>query len=187
MRGDFERRILSQPVELHWNGWRSTTHELQSAGWSISAEQNIERMTMQMAFRSPMGDAYGVSSQVPWEYMQDRQFGFGTIPLHADMRFGREVTFHTVGGFPAFDAIDAQPRMTSERRARLEDFAHFAAPLVRTRQLVVPEESVSDLMERILKLQQPDRTERLRESVREGSRIEMPKHKFHAQIMSFAA
>jgi hypothetical protein len=54
--------------------------------------------------------------------------------------------------------------------------------------VIIPEESVPDLLERILKLQQPARTERLKEEMRnpEGL-ITVPKQNFHAQIISLAA
>jgi hypothetical protein len=49
---------------------------------------------------------------------------------------------------------------------------------------------VSELMERILELQQPDRTERIRQQLRNPEGFDMrslPSQKFHAQILSFAA
>lgn len=185
---DFD--LLSRPLRLHWAGWTADTYSLQRAGWSISAEQNIQCMTMQLALRHPHEASYGISSRVPWEYMNDRRDSFAPLDLGADIRFGREVVFHQMGGLPDFRAVDALPQMVEHKRTRLEDFAHFHSPLVRTQEIVVPEESVEDLMARILKMQQPDRTARIRESLRnpEGYRMEtLPKQKFHAQILSFAA
>ncbi len=72
---------------------------------------------------------------------------------------------------------------------RLEDQVHFAAsPLVHNNPVMVPEESVAELMERILKLQQPDRTERYRQMIRSPQGYDatsLPQTEFHAQILSF--
>lgn len=189
MRFD-EQRVLSRPMELHWAGWRTTTYDLQRAGWSISAEQDIRCMTMGLALRSPHGDAYGISSRVPWEYMEDRQMGFGAIPLHAQLRFGRNIEMQHAGPMTtSYAAIDAIPQMVEYKRTKIEDFAHFApAPLVRNNPIVVPEESVAELMDRILKLQQPDRTARIQAALRNPEGFDarhLPEQKFHAQIISF--
>ncbi len=187
---DIEYQLMSRPVRLHWAGWETDTYRLQEHGWSISAEQDIASMTMMLALRHPHEAAYGISSRVPWEFMEERSFSTHPLDLGADFRFGRDVIVHHMGGLPNFSAIDALPQMMETRRTRLEDFAHFTTPLVRTQEIVVPEESVEDLMARILKLQQPDRTERIRQSLRnpEGYRLDtLPKQKFHAQILSFAA
>jgi hypothetical protein len=62
----------------------------------------------------------------------------------------------------SFNAIDATPSFTERRISRVEDLAHFAAPLVKTREIIIPQDSVPELLERILKLQQPARTDRIR-------------------------
>lgn len=187
---DMGPRFLSRPVELHWAGWRSTTFDLQQAGWSISAEQDIARMQMQLAFRSPHGDAYGVSSRMNWEYMAERDFSMRSIPMHADLRFGRDVNiYHTGLPSSSFAAIDAMPRMVEERRTRLEDYAHFAPAQIKTNPIVIPQESVPELMERILQLQQPDRTARIQAALRNPEGFDaraLPKTMHHAQIISFA-
>ena len=138
--------------------------------------------------------AYGISSSVPWEFMEDhRQHGFQPMHLGADIRFARDMMLNVMAPASAqFHAVDAMPRFEQAfTRQRLEDYAHFApSPLARTNPIVVPEENVQELMDRILKLQQPDRTDRIRQALRnpEGYMIDnLPKQKFHAQIISFAA
>jgi hypothetical protein len=102
---------------------------------------------------------------------------------------GREVNIHEAGRIEwNFQPIDAQPCVTTNRISRMEDLCHFAAPLVRCNEVIIPNESVPELMERILKLQQPARTDRIREDMRnpEGL-IQAPQQNFHAQIISLAA
>ncbi|SFZ81608.1 hypothetical protein SAMN02983003_0591 [Devosia enhydra] len=189
-----ERRILSRPVELHWAGWKSDTMTLQQNGWDISAQQDIRTMQMGIALRAPHGVAYGMSAMMSWEFMED-QHRFGMLHrLPAQMRFGKDVMVHHQGPVEAlwnqpWGAVDAIPQMVETRRTRLEDFAHFApAPLVRNNPIVIPEESVSDLMDRILKLQQPDRTARIQAALRNPEGYDtrsLPEQRFHAQIISF--
>jgi hypothetical protein len=102
---------------------------------------------------------------------------------------GREVFIHEHGSIDwSFKDIDAQPTFTANKITKLEDLAHFATPLVRCNEVIIPEESVGTLMDRILELQQPARTERLREELRDPSGlVAAPQMKFHAQILSIAA
>jgi hypothetical protein len=104
---------------------------------------------------------------------------------------GREVFIQEHGSIEwNFAAIDAKPCFTDRKITKLEDLAHFAAPLVRSRQIIIPEENVEELLEKILKLQQPARTDRIREEMRhpEGRLITSePQQKFQAQIISLAA
>jgi hypothetical protein len=185
MASDF--RLLSRPVRLHWAGWETDTFRLQQAGWQLAAEQDMMRYQMHLALRSPNGDAYGMTSGLPMEHVHEWRDGFGPIDLGARLNLGREVRVHTTH-LPRFDAIDAVPRMVEGSVTRLEDLCHFAAPLVRTQPIVVPEESVSDLMARILELQQPDRTARIQAALRNPEGFDpraLPEQQFHAQIISF--
>jgi hypothetical protein len=114
-----------------------------------------------------------------------------SIPIPVVAAMGRDVRIHEHGRVDwMFKEIDAMPQWSTETVRRLEDLAHFAAPLVRCNEVIIPDESVPELMERILKLQQPARTERIREQMRnpEGYEVSaIPKQKFHAQIISLAA
>lgn len=183
--------MLSRPVELHWAGWRSDTFTLQQHGWSLSAEQNIERMQMSIAMRNERAGMSGITAPMNWEYMRDMQDFRGhhtpQLPVHL---MGRKIeVMHTMGDhWSNFRPIDAQPQFMQRERRSLEDFVHFAPAHTRTQQLIVPEDTVDDLMERILKMQQGPRIERIREEIREGERISFqPRQKFHAQIVSIAA
>lgn len=80
--------------------------------------------------------------------------------------------------------IDAQPMLVDRRLEEIDDFVHFApAPLTRTRQLILPEATIPDLMDRILELQQPIREEHFKQQANDAIRYQ----KFHCQILSEAA
>lgn len=113
------------------------------------------------------------------------------IERHMDLRIGKRVEIRHQGSLEPYRPIDAEPTWRgSERITSLEDLCHFApAPLARTNPIVVPEESVDELLAKILDKQQEAKSayfrEKMRESYAEGtaSRI-LPAHKFHAQIIS---
>lgn len=185
-------RLLSQPVRLNWAGWTTDTYRLQQQGWSISADQNIERMSMALALRNERAGMVGVTASVDWDffrYANEYASSLPELPVHV---MGKTVNVNITGRSPYADfrPIDAKPQfvpMQSERRS-LEDLVHFAPAMARTQQIIVPEESVDDLMKRILDMQSSSRIERIRAEVREGERVPVtPRQKFHAQIISLAA
>lgn len=188
-----EHTILSMPVRLHWAGWESDTYRLQQAGWSFSAEQDVYRGAMRIAMRHEGCQVYGMTDLVDWDYMSARYGDFRprdiTLPVR-HMASRMNATIHQMGDF-SFAPIDTKPQMMMGERRDIEDFAHFAAPLARTREIILPEETVPDLMERILKLQEPGRQEYYKEKLREeraGMLLDaVPRQRFHAQILSIAA
>jgi hypothetical protein len=187
-------RILSRPLRLHWAGWETNTYHLQQSGWQLSAEQDVYGQRMRIAMKhdgmnllamTPGFDFYYErAARDPGGYLEEMP-----VPVVAAM--GRQINIHEHGRIDwTFKEIDAKPTFAENKITRLEDLAHFAAPLVRCNEVIIPEESVPDLLDRILKLQQPARTDRIRDQMRnpEGMLIEaIPKQKFHAQIISLAA
>lgn len=185
--GNTMPRILSRPLRVHWAGWETTTFQLQKCGWKLSAYQDIRGSRLQMAFRHDGLMIEGITAELPYEYeraldMRERGYVDGMV-LHVQRMLGETVILHHAGDISAlWSPVDAEPRYNPEMRiTKLEDFAHFAGPLIRTNEIVVPEESVPELLERILKLQQPARTDRIREELRGERR---PEQRFHAQIIS---
>jgi hypothetical protein len=187
-------RILSRPLRLHWAGWETDTFALQKAGWSLSAYQDIRGQRLQLAFRCGQrgGKMEAITEVIPFNYerMMDPYGDYGGdgrlldgIVLRVQQAIGPEVMIYQTGRLdaPGWGPIDAEPRYTGATITRLEDFAHFASPLIRTNEIIVPEQSVPELLEMILKRQQPARTERIKEELRGENR---PEQRFHAQIIS---
>jgi len=177
-------RILSRPVKLHWAGWETDTARLQQAGWQISADQRFDRDTMQIAV-SHMGGARGVSEISAWRCAERYPWDERPMEASLSMRLAQQVKFEHFGaGFPSFSAVDAMPQLRECQIKTLDDLAHFAPQMVRTEQLLVPEESVDDLLSRILEKQQAAKTAYFREQMaREGAAL--PQHRFAAQIIAF--
>lgn len=187
------RRFLSRPIKIHWAGWETDTVRLQQAGWSLSAEEDVAYGSMMVAMRHDGYGMRGVTDVQRVDYyrlMSDYGDAWRDISLRARLGSHSRVELVCMGE-PRFRAIDAMPQ-TSEFSVRtLDDIAHFATPLARTREIMVPEPSVSDLLAKILELQEPAKNAYFRDLVdrdRRGEHLqEYPRRKFHAQIVSLAA
>lgn len=187
--------MLSRPLQVEWAGWRTDTYRLQQAGWTLNAEQDYFQNRMRLAMRHEGMSLMAMSCYTDFHFERYARDPMARdYPLFVMQAMGREVNIHEHGRIDRdfmFAPVDAQPCMTTHKITRLEDLAHFAAPLVRCNEVIIPEESVPELMERILKLQQPARTDRIRAELRRGQEGRMvtdePQQKFHAQIISLAA
>jgi hypothetical protein len=180
-----DARLLSRPLRVHWAGWETTTYQLQKRGWKLSAFQDIRGSRLQMALRHDGAGIEGITAPLDYRYEQaldlrERAY-VDSIVLNVQVMLGETVMVRQVGEMAMWSPIDAEPRFTQETITRLEDLAHFAGPLIRTNEIIIPEESVPELLDRILKLQQPARIDRIKEELRGEHR---PEQKFHAQIIS---
>lgn len=186
-----DHRILSRPVKIHWAGWETDTYRLQQNGWSLSAEQLIERNTMRLVFRHESLGMIGQTADIDYRY-EEAAFGGPGLSDYMPERYaqvrhmGRQIIVHNHGPME-FRPIDAQPQMVSHEVRSLEDLVAFApAPLLRTNCLVLPEATVDDLLSEIIERQKDAKTSYFRDIVSKEGSIAQP-HKFHAQIISLAA
>lgn len=178
-----------------WAGFESDTYRMQQAGWSIAAEQDITRQTMRLAFRHDGQGMRGFSEISKWDYERNYY-----EPYRPDLRndrpimvqmMGRNINYSIKGSVDwNYVPIDAAPQIAPKTEiTSIDDLVHFAPSLVRTKQIIVPEESVEDLMGRILKLQQPEREAEFQRQVQDEGRdiAARPRQKFHGQILSLVA
>jgi hypothetical protein len=188
--------VLSEPVHVHWRGWESDTRRLQSAGWQISAKEDVFRDTLQVAIRHPETEMCGVSYAAKWHYQRLREAGgWLNLPFELQMEvmgkpiYSREL-MSSVRGWSAgtgnyetgpWRAVDATPQFTMEQAKRIEDIVHFAS-LERQKDVIIRPESVPELMDKILKLQQPMREQHFREQAKEARAAAT----VHARLISIA-
>lgn len=191
---DMQQRLLSWPLKLHWAGWEATTYSLQQAGWQLSAQQDVTRGAIRIAMKHAGHQCFGLTAMMDFNFMTALS-GVGdmpniTIPVQA-MAQRMMIQLHETASLTAFKPIDATPQIAAYKVTTLDDFAHFAPPLVRTTEIILPEEDVPAMLARILELQKPAKTEYLKQKLAEdrtGMHIDaMPQQKFHAQILSIAA
>ncbi len=192
--------MLSRPLQVEWAGWRTDTYKLQGAGWSLSAHQDFAENRMRLAMEHKALQMRAISHHIDFRFMDAFVEGYRhdeylrsiVIPMHV---VGREVHIHEQGtvDWNVFQPIDATPTFVQHKIGRIQDMVHFAPAQVRTKELIVPQENVDELMNRILELQNPARMERLKEAVRnegttaQGVQEALGKQKFEAQIISIAA
>jgi hypothetical protein len=181
---------LSEPIPIHWMGWETDTLRLAHHGWQISASEHFERDELTVAFQHEESDIRGITYAEKWNYrrlLDPYHGGWDGAPtrttgLKVD-RMGRQIFTRQAFGVDdmRWRPVDPYPQMRPiDRPKRIDDFVHFA-PVVR-KQIILPPESVPELMEKILKLQQPMREEHFREQVRNAR----ANATLHAQIISLA-
>lgn len=188
--------ILSRPIKLHWAGWETDTFRLQQCGWQLSADQDLAYNKMRIALRHADLGMRAISQSINFNYhealLDPRYIGQAVIGIQAmapDIHIHRRPIMREYGDVSNFRAIDAAPQFNERLDIQsLDDFAHFAAPLVRTQEIIVPEESVDDLLARILDKQQSAKRAYFEDKVRRmRSDGDVPQQaKFHAQIISLS-
>jgi hypothetical protein len=179
-------RILSQPVEVHWAGFRSDTLTLQREGWSISANQDAINRTMQIALRHDKAQMRGIGYMDEWVYerFMDMRYGHFSPPTPIRLEsVGERIFSHALTSVRNwnFQPIDATPMFVETPIKSIDDLVYFAP--VHAKPVIIPPDSVPDLMERILKIQEPMREEYFREQTKRAGRAPT----MHAQIMSLVA
>lgn len=185
--GPSDARVLSRPCRVHFAGFETTTTRLQQAGWELSVYEDLRRLTMQLAMRFEPARLYMMSESVDFNYFSSR----GECPeFFVRKVVGSEIVLHTTE-VPRFHAIDAMPTFVNSERRSIEDFSFFATPLVRTEQIIVEPETVSDLLAKIKAMQAPELAAiRERNRRRDAGHVDhgvIEQQKFHAQIVSLAA
>lgn len=188
-----EKRLISQSYEVHFAGWKSTTARLQQEGWRLSAEQSHMNNSVRLALWFEPCNTYAVTEYVPYGFFHDdgrySMMRDRPPPVFRVARFASDFIAQVCDGFKDFEAIDARPQMHEIRNESIKDFNMFAAPLVRTEEIIVEPETVADLMSKIRRLQGPELA-----AIRERNRLAaargdytQDRQKFHAQILSIAA
>ena len=186
-----EVRLLSKPVRLLWAGFESDTFALQRAGWSFAAQQNVYDNSMRLAMRHEKMRLTGISQVTEWEFsrgdhwhMAPRPIAMGAVGNVCVFRGDVLESEHArIAHMPRFDpaqrhAIDCVPQICETQHAEpLADLLYFAP--IQFKQVILPPETVPDLMARILELQRPMREEHFLDQARRGATV-------HAQLVSLA-
>lgn len=177
-------RVQSEPVEIHWLGFRSDTLTLQRQGWAISANQDVTRDTMAIAMKHERSGIYMVSHvEQDWRYRE--MCDIGRSPRQRGIQIdgtGKVIHVHpsmSLLDFGRFSPIDAVPAVIETQIRSLEDLVYFRK--VEEKGLLLPQQEVDSLMARILDLQEPMRADYFRDQARAGNT------QLHAQIFSMRA
>lgn len=186
-----DKYLASRPIGLRFAGWETDTYKLQQAGWQLSAVQDYMYNAVQIAFSHPEYRIRGISSkfQSPL-FDQLARYDFNdSIVISSMMGSDFISNVMTVASFDKFRPIDAEPQFMTVNQYMSENVL-FAPNLARTQEIIIPEQSVDDLLNSILDKQASNRAELIRKRVRQqGDRIDNfnPRTHVHAQIVSIAA
>lgn len=185
--------ILSYPLRVEFAGFESDTYRLQQAGWEFSVEENFMDCSLSIIMRNRQRHAVAMAFRVRLDYyraMDDMEYLRHIVIPMSNM--GSEIRLHHHERmYYNFRPADMTPSLRQHEIVNLEDFALFATPKVKAQEIIVPEQSVPELMEMILRLQDEDKTRyyehKLRSKPREGECYSAPPQTIHhAQILSVA-
>lgn len=185
--------IISRPHPVFMLGFRSTTVDMQHAGWELCCEQDIRHFQMYLVARHDKTRMLACSSPISYERILYHRGWTSQESLEpfvfTALRSGIEIRSYTQpSGFNRF-AIDAFPEMRTEEVKRIEDLFPFKR-IEHSQDIIVDQNDVSAIMEQILKAQSPRQAEirdRVRKQrLREGEHIDAikPSDTIHAQIIT---
>lgn len=185
-------RLLSQPCDVVWAGWRSTTVDLQNAGWQIAVEDSYHNYSTRLCLQHRDLRLRGITTPTPLEdfVRSDRYGGRGYRPAFHVQWMSSDLRVQIMESSFDFREIDAKPQFTAEHSNRADAFSFFAVPMARTEEIIVAPQDVSTMLDQIRKMQAPEMAAiRQREQRRDRAGEVEPgsREVFHAQILSFAA
>lgn len=183
-------RVLSEPAEVWWAGFRSDTYRLQQQGWQIAAEEDVMRDRIQLLLKHRVMKLYALTDASEYRFraqQHERQQPVFQVVMAAPHFQVQQCNVD----FAAFREIDAKPQVLHAPEIRsIEDFRIFATPLVRTEEIIVEPQTVSAMLEQIRRMQAPEQVR-----IRAQQRLERrdhcdvdagPQQRVHAQIISIA-
>lgn len=179
-------KIISPPMKVRFLGWTSDTYTLQRFGWSVSVLENVIYNSMYIAIKHDGLKIYGVSDMYSMDYQMlrhSRDGGYGEL-RDMEVNFSNLASKYTVMvhgnniDFNKFSPIDAEPQMINFEPKSLEDLCVFKKVVHKEEEIIVDPKSVSELMEQIVKMQDPKQAEirerRRKERARNNGMLEFP-------------
>ena len=155
--------MRSSPLlELHWNGWRAMSFDLERAGWTFHVHKDGFMCRTHITFhnkdRSAIGRTEAIDDYILMESKMER-----ALPVRARVDMAKDINIQTHGHMD----ISLTPVDMSMEYTRMDSIS--LGNLFRETEsgILLPEDTVPDLMERILELQEPARQGRLKKQVQE--------------------
>lgn len=179
----------SEAMEVHFAGFRSDTVTLQRTGWRLAVEEDIIRNTLRLMMHHDQAGLYLVADEVRYDYMSRGRLGIREErPVFLVRKVARALqSISSNFDFAKFSPVDAEPCVANVQYKRIEDFALFGAPLVRTEEIIIEPQSVAECLDLIRKMQAPELAEVRRRNLARDRDQPMAQQQFHAQILSLAA
>lgn len=195
-------KTFNAPWPVRFAGFESNTAILQSQGWDLSAEQMIDRAAIRLALRHEAAGLYAVSAPVDYRYfvrLDDLKAGISnrTVQPFQIVCMGSGIRFRILPEFRAlsFQAVSGIPEAEMSTEISIEDAIPFRKLSMDAPEIIMDPKRVPELMDIILKLQDPRQVEirekRRREAYRsrDGEKIPdnmRPISDIRAQIITLA-
>jgi hypothetical protein len=177
-------RLVNPPVRINFAGFQSDTYTLQRNGWQISVEELHETFQMRIAIKHPGFGVYGITAGVDFD--MSRQEGMldplelPIMALHHNIRVQPPIALeHDM--MKGFNPVDARPQVVMKEPMHIDDLMIFR-PLKKESEIIIPQQSVSELLAKIHELQDPEQ-DRIRTDNRNRMRREM--HKFNQETNNY--
>lgn len=172
-------RVLSRPIPVVFQGWRSNTMELQAAGWELSTAYDMSHDTYMLAISNPQLQVVGRTTEpihIPrsLQHHYDREH----LPTFYVNYLTHKVQVYTerhadVGyAVASYHRIDAMTQVSTTEVKDLHDLCHFA-PWNKATDVIVSaaDLEVVELLKIIVDKQQPKQKE-LREKMARAPKVE---------------
>jgi len=196
--------LRSPPVPVRFAGFEATTTTLQRCGWQLAVQEERDYyrghspIRYTLALKAPDGlELYGVSDFVDcsWHLIH-RELQYGRIAWDELVSKGfyikkfspsimiQRIIMPADRGRKLFLAIDAEPSFETLQMGQfhIEEISVFKPMMQAKEEIIVKPESIPDLMNRILELQEPKQKEIRERIINEGY---IPRdRKIEAQIIS---
>lgn len=169
-------RVLSRPIPVFFQGWQSTTRDLQAAGWELATQYSLHEDMYHLAISNPQlqivgrtTEALHIPQRLQYQYERENLPTFYVNVLTHKVRIYEERHVE----LPAvWHRIDAETQVFQAQITDLHDMCHFA-PWDKAADLLVAaaDMEVVELLNLIVSKQQPKQTE-LREKAAKSMKIE---------------
>lgn len=155
-------------------GWESDTQMLQRNGWQVSVEEHQApdryRHQMRVALYHPKLKLYCVTNSMDMEYPESELMGQTYTCLEVQTIASEIMSVTIPVDFSTFRPVDAETMQCEAKETKhISEFKIFR-PLEKEKEIIIPKESVSELLAKIHTMQEPGQ-----EVMREEKRAAMRK------------
>lgn len=160
--------FLKSPIcQVEFLGFKSDTLSLARAGWSISAQQDFHYHGISIALKHEQARLYAISNSIDmhnilrltqYSYISKEEATFNTtfqikwVQTSPIIELIRQPSVQ-------WGAVDPYPSFSNRERIDIKDLIPFKTIRPDAPEIVIAPESISELMEKIIKLQDPKQKE----------------------------
>lgn len=156
----------SPRLELHWMGWTAHSDVLARHGWKFGYTDDHYNMSVQITFESHDRAVRGITQPIDQHLLMDAKDVYRNLPLKCNVRLAKDMMFEVMTVMPSFVSYDANASVDyASTRGQRWSLSTLFQPTPDAG-ILVPADTVDDLMARILDLQEPAKQERIKERVR---------------------